>query len=434
VSTPPAGLTSRWRTLRLKYCVRQIDDKVEGTGAQIYVGLENIESWTGRYLNNETESRGDGTSIRFASGDVLFGKLRPYLAKCLRAEWDGACTSELLVLRPRHLESRYLQFLMLSRDWIEVVNSSTYGAKMPRANWDFIGNLRVPVPEPNAQRAIANFLERETARIDELVARKERLIHLLNEKLSATITDAVTTSDHHGGAVFRASRADWLAHVPSHWKDMILACATDRIGNGYVGPTRDILTTDETNSVRYIQSLHIKNGRIQFRQPYFVDANWARSNPKSRVSQGDVLIVQTGAGTGGVAVVDQEFDGCHCHALIIVKLKSNLATGRYVNYFLRSSYGRQILESIRTGAMHPHLECSKVREVRLLLPPIAEQRQIVDKLDRIEALVTGARQKMQSCVSTLNVYRTALISAAVTGQIDVRTYRKEPEAVLEPTA
>jgi type I restriction enzyme S subunit len=133
-------------------------------------------------------------------------------------------------------------------------------------------------------------------------------------------------------------------------------------------------------------------------------------------------------------VVDQEFDGCHCHALIIVKLKSNLATGRYVNYFLRSSYGRQILESIRTGAMHPHLECSKVREVRLLLPPIAEQRQIVDKLDRIEALVTGARQKMQSCVSTLNVYRTALISAAVTGQIDVRTYRKEPEAVLEPTA
>lgn len=133
-----SSLRPNWSHRRLKYCVLQIDDKVDQVEvADAYVGLENIESWTGRHIAAGAEGTGEGTSNRFKAGDVLFGKLRPYLAKCFAPSWSGVCTSELLVLRPTILSARYLQFLMLSRPWVELVNSSTYGAEMPRANWEF---------------------------------------------------------------------------------------------------------------------------------------------------------------------------------------------------------------------------------------------------------------------------------------------------------
>ena len=143
-------------TKRLKYVVSLRRSRVEGAADdRPYIGLENIESSTGRLIGETAatdesalSASGESGSLSntFEPGDVLFGKLRPYLAKAWVAAFPGRCTTELLVMQPVETESRFLRYVCLSRDFIDAVDASTFGSKMPRADWDFIGNMPIPVP------------------------------------------------------------------------------------------------------------------------------------------------------------------------------------------------------------------------------------------------------------------------------------------------
>ena len=114
-------------------------------------------------------------------------------AKVYRARGAGSAIGDLLVLSPnRHTDPDFLAYVLLSRVFLEQVNASTYGAKMPRASWDFIKTIRVIAPPLTKQRAIADFLDRETAKIDALIAKAERFIELAKERRAALITAAVT--------------------------------------------------------------------------------------------------------------------------------------------------------------------------------------------------------------------------------------------------
>ncbi|GMT42255.1 MAG: hypothetical protein IEMM0002_0666 [bacterium] len=187
------NIPEHWDAYRLKYCADLINEKVDGNESELpYTGLEHIESWTGKRIASNNGTSSDGQASQFRHGDVLFGKLRPYLAKVLRADDEGICTGELLVLRPDLLIQDFLFYYMLMRDFITIVDSSTYGAKMPRANWEFIANLPVVVPAEEEQRTIAVFLDRETGRIDTLVEKVRGSIEKLREYRTALISAAVT--------------------------------------------------------------------------------------------------------------------------------------------------------------------------------------------------------------------------------------------------
>jgi type I restriction enzyme S subunit len=155
------------------------------------VALDNIESWSGRYIENNAEYESAGTA--FQPGDILFGKLRPYLAKVWLADRPGEAVGDFHVIRTWLPNiPAFLLRLLLSRDLISLIDGSTYGAKMPRASWEFIGSLPIPIPTSKEQQAIAAFLDAETARIDSLIADAEKAIELLRESRTALISDAVT--------------------------------------------------------------------------------------------------------------------------------------------------------------------------------------------------------------------------------------------------
>lgn len=123
-----------WEVRRLKYSVDRINRKVDGKESDLpYTGLEHIESWTAKRIAANSSATSEGQANLYRRGDVLFGKLRPYLAKVYAAEAEGACTGELLVLRPRAVLQRFLRDYLLNPDFISIVDSSTYGSKMPRA-------------------------------------------------------------------------------------------------------------------------------------------------------------------------------------------------------------------------------------------------------------------------------------------------------------
>ena len=189
-----------WRVRRLKYCVCDNDkdgvlQRKTNECTHRYLGLEAVESWTGKVDDPEAlPLRSIGSSSRcFSRGDVLFGKLRPYLAKSCRPDFDGLCSGEFLVLEgSEDLDNRYLLYLLLSQYMVAMSDASAYGTKMPRTNWQELGSLLVPVPTIREQRAICSFLEDATGRIDDLVSICRMLIDRLREKREALITAAVT--------------------------------------------------------------------------------------------------------------------------------------------------------------------------------------------------------------------------------------------------
>ena len=190
-------IPAHWEVTRLKYAasihVGMLDRKPDDA---IYIGLENIEPWTGRFLLNNQAENVDGIVASFDAGDVLFGKLRPYLAKSARPDFCGVASSEIIALRPvNQCSQSYLMYCLLNKPYIRWIDTLTYGARMPRVSPDQVGGSVMPLPPPPEQRAIAAFLDRETARIDALVAKQERLIELLRAKRAALISQAVTCED-----------------------------------------------------------------------------------------------------------------------------------------------------------------------------------------------------------------------------------------------
>ena len=221
---------SQFPTKRLKNVVRLRRSRVEGSeDDRPYVGLENIESWTGRLLGNSaptdenTSALAKGTSLSntFEPGDVLFGKLRPYLAKAWVAEFPGRSTTEFLVMSPVAVEPRFLRYVCLWHDFVDAVDASTFGSKMPRADWRLhrpsMPRVRCP-PEWRTQRVVADYLDRETARLDALVVAKERVLGLLAEKRRALITRAVTRG-LDPARHFRDSGIPWLGEIPAALDD-----------------------------------------------------------------------------------------------------------------------------------------------------------------------------------------------------------------------
>ena len=361
----------------------------------------------------------------FREGDVTIAKITPCYENGKGALMLGLTngigfgTTELIVARPipSQITGTYLHYLFISPDFRGIGESHMYGAggqkRVPDA---FVRNFATAIPPLAEQTAIAAFLDHETAKIDALVAEQERLIELLKEKRQAVISHAVTKG-LNPDAPMRDSGIEWLGEVPKHWGTRTIAKASSKITNGFVGPTRDILVESGTP---YIQATHIKKGRVNFDDGYFVTPEWSRSHAKSILAEGDVLIVQTGAGTGDVGLVSCNEVGFNCHALIIVACIEHLLSGAFLTAVLQSDYGQQKLESIQTGGMHPHLNCGNVKYVEIPLPTVVEQAVIVAFLETELAKFTTLTTEANRVIDLLKERRTALISAAVTGQIDVR--------------
>ncbi len=176
---------------KLKRIVKNIVKKNALIG-KIYM-LENIESWTGQILGTTEPENISGELISFKKGDVLFGKLRPYLAKIMLAFEEGSCSGEFLVLRhSKEMEPKFLFYKMITKEFINQVNAATYGAKMPRASWEILGNISIQLPALNEQKKIIEKLDRLTDKIAKAKNKIYESVQLLEEYKISLISNAVT--------------------------------------------------------------------------------------------------------------------------------------------------------------------------------------------------------------------------------------------------
>lgn len=360
----------------------------------------------------------EANNLELRTGDLLVSEGGDVGRSAIWRNEVANCHFQNSVNRVRALTDSRTDFLFY---WMSTIKAKGYvdvlcnKSTIAHFTAEKVAAVPVPVPTPDEQAAISAFLDRETAKIDGLVAEQKRLIALLTEKRQAVISHTIARG-LNSDVPMKDSGSEWLGEIPAHWKLRRIGSVSTKITNGYVGPTRDILVDD---GVRYLQSLHIKRNQINFHSPYFVTEEWNQQHVKSILKAGDVLIVQTGD-IGQVAVVPREFAGCNCHALIIVSPADDVLQGEWLAWVLNSAYGLSALLAIQTGALHPHLNCGNVKDVAIPLPPIDEQSTLVAHIENRTRDFDRLIDEAQSAITLLQERRAALISAAVTGKIDVR--------------
>ena len=399
---------------RLKHCARLITAKAESRCNPL--ALENIESWTGRLIPSEGDYQGEGTA--FGSGDILFGKLRPYLAKVHLAERPGEAVGDFHVLRPEHsLDGRFAQYGMLTRGFIGIVDGSTYGSMMPRASWEFVGGMPIALPASCEQPRIAAFLDHETAKIDTLIAEQQRLIELLQEKRQAVISHAVTKG-LNPDAPIKDSRIEWLGEVPEHWEVRRVKTVSSFTTSGPRGWSERV----GEDGALFVQSGDLDDAmgvdfanckRVQ------VGADAAAEAVRTQLQNGDVVTCVTGAKTGNVAVCSTVPEVSYVNQHVCLIRPTEHVRPQFLGMLLKSGFGQTYFSLAQYG-LKQGLSLEDVREAPVLMPPLAEQQAIIDfvreQASRSVALVDQAERS----IALLQERRSALISAAVTGQIDVR--------------
>jgi|GEM_PF-477825 len=394
---------------RLKYSAISQNRKLAYSETdRAYIGLEDIESWTGRLLPGE-RAEPEGTVSIYEVGDVLFGKLRPYLAKVHLAEEAGACSTEALVLRPqRSLHPAYLKYVLLDPQRIDEINASTFGAQMPRASWDFIGNCKIFVPELTTQKAIAAFLDRETTRIDKLIAKKERQVELLHVRAKQAVAELVTGATVEGMATVETG-LDNIPRIPAHWSLL----RAGHLFHEVAEPNTDDLPVLSVSIHTGISDRQLDDEERDRKVNLIED----RSSYKC-VRPGYLAYNMMRAWQGAVGV--STVDGAVSPAYVVAKPTRDLHS-LYYQYLLRTP---PFIEQMRQGSkgitdFRLRLYWGQFRLIMLPVPPMEEQHRIAAEAERELAHADEAAARIVRSVALLREHRAALIAAAVAGQIDI---------------
>ncbi len=185
-------IPEHWEVKRLMFVTENFNKKVLGSESKLpYLGMESIESKTGQ-LSNET-SEAEGLASYFKEDQILFGKLRPYLAKVYLTTFEGLCSTEFMVMSVRsEISNTFLKYQLLSNRFIAQINSSTYGSKMPRASAEYIKRQSITLPPTEEQKLIVDYIDSITNKVNKTLSSYNSQIDRLKEYKTILINQAVT--------------------------------------------------------------------------------------------------------------------------------------------------------------------------------------------------------------------------------------------------
>ena len=369
-------------------------------------------------FNTTTEVQWAGAPVpqaEIGNGDILIGMDGDFSV----GWWaHGPALLNQRLCSVRALEVRLSQrYLFYSLPFpLSALNDVTYATTVKHVSSLEILKFRLPCPSLDEQRAIATFLDRETAKIDELVARKERLIELLREKRTALITRAVTRG-LDPNVPMKDSGVEWLGEIPAHWEVKKLGYVTN-IGNGST-PSRNEARYWVDGSHPWLTSAKINEGVISTADQFVTDVA-LRECHLPGVPAGSALVAITGEGqTRGRAAL-LSIDSTISQHLAYVTPSCPDVDASFLVRLLEARYDWLRDESSGLGSTRAALTCEFLRSARFAFPPTGEQRAIAALVGCETAKIDTLIAKVKTACSQLGEFRIALISAAVTGKIDVR--------------
>ena len=379
------------------------------------IGIGRYREQGFRYIDDDTFDTLRCTEV--APGDVLICRLaapvgRACLAPDLGVRMITSVDVAILKLSANY-DGRYVVYCLSSKPYLDWMQSVCRGGTRDRVSRSMLGSAQIPVPPFPEERAIADFLDCETAKIDMLIAKNARLIELLQEKRAALITRAVTKGlDLH--AAMKDSGVEWLGEIPAHWEVSTLK-RIGRIGAGSGFPHDEQGSMDEALPFFKVSDMNLPENQVLMQQQVNTVSLATARRLGAEVFPSDTIVFPK---VGAALLTNKRRilarDSCLDNNIMAL-IPGHVQT-RYLYHFLSClDLGRLA----NPGAV-PSVNKSQVHELPTLSPPFREQRAIAVFLDRETARIEAFVQRVQQVIEKLQEYRSALITAAVTGQIDVR--------------
>jgi len=383
---------AHWNVKALKFCADLVTDRVDGSTVEsLYVGLEHIESKTGRLIREEgSQEEAESTVNCFRNNDVLFGKLRPYLAKAAVAESDGICSSEILVYRPHGLTSQYLKHVMLLDGFIKEVNASTFGSKMPRADATFISRLPVPQPPLDEQIAIAAYLDTKTNRIDELIEEKKVLIGNLYELKRSVILEHISCD----GEIWKVSHAF-------------------KLGSGTTPPSGEDIWY--AGNIPWVQTSELRERSIDSTEKMVSIEAVEKFSALKVYPAGTLMVAMYGATIGRLGILNVE---ATCNQACCTLIPEGPVTSEFLFWWLYANKHELLLRA--SGGTQPNISSAVISNLRFRAPDLNEQKSRVALIQNEVARIENLAKHVESEIEFLKEFRSAMITDAVLGRIDVR--------------
>jgi type I restriction enzyme, S subunit len=384
----------------------------------------------------ETELNPNGTYPVYSSqtkNNGCLGFIDTYDFDCTQITWttDGAnagtvflrrgkhnCTNvcgTLLPLKPaRHDIHFYTFFLGYVTQFYK--RPDTNGAKIMNGE---MASIRLAVPPVYEQRQIAAYLNRETAKIDKLIAKQHKLIKLLQEKRQAVISQAVTKG-LDPNVKMKDSGVEWLGEVPEHWDIQKLSRLTLKIGSGKT--PRGGADTYKSEGILFIRSQNVYDDGLRLADVVYIDSETDSELSSSRVQPGDIFLNITGASIGRTCIAPSDIGAANVNQHVcIIRLSHDSQVGReYLSWFLKSNEIKNAIDFSQNGAAREGLNFEQISNFRVPIPTYEDQKVICEKITEIISGIDTILHRCRHSVDLLIEHRQALIAAAVTGKIDVR--------------
>lgn len=392
-----------WELNKIKYLTTiRSESAIYNPEEDKYIGLENVNGYSDNVVETDTEYDYSMQSI-CKKNDILFSKLRPYLAKVFIAKHNSFCTGEFIVFSSFNGDRRYLFYSILNPKFIENINSSTYGAKMPRANPQYIFDQQICLPPLDEQQRIAEFLDRECGKIDGLKADIQAQIDTLEQYKRSVITEAVT----HGlnpSAPMKECSVSWARQIPQHWKVM---------------PNKHLMT-----KIKNICPIY-KGEDILSLTMYGVivrDLDAGGKMPSSfdgyqYIKKGNLLmcLFDIDVTPRCIGIIKQ--NGITSPAYSQFKMKKIANARFYYYYYLMLDYTKELLHLAKN--LRHSLTEDQLGAIKQLVPPLDEQQEIADYLDNKCAEIEQIIADKKTQIETLDGYKKSLIYEYVTGKKEV---------------
>ncbi|MDO5341786.1 MAG: restriction endonuclease subunit S [Bacteroidia bacterium] len=395
-------IPGHWKTMRSKFLLRL---QTNSSKRPNKIGLENIEGFTGRYLSTDSTFEGDG--VDFDKGDIVYGKLRPYLCKVWLAEFDGNAVGDFYVYRTsEEYFNEYAKYFMMSNLFTDICNASTYGAKMPRVSSQFIQSLQIPLPPLSEQHSIVSYLDDKCVKIDKMLEGKQKQIELLAEMKQRIIADAVTRG-LNPDVKMKTTNIPWLPEIPEHWGEQRMASLFS--GDIEVNKDFEFKKAFKFNYGQLVPKNEIGDPE-EYREVYV---------KYSKIKQGDILVNGLNLNYDFISqrVACAPSEGIITSAYVVCRPREGVNYD-YYTFLFKSMDSMKLFHGMGTG-IRLTLSFKEMKKQILPIPPKEEQRAIVSYITEKTTKIDTLAAKLQQEIESIKEYKQRLISDVVTGQIKV---------------
>jgi type I restriction enzyme S subunit len=348
-------------------------------------------------------------------GDLVLNKMKTWQGSLGISEYEGIVSPAYIVARPLTKDSpAFLHHLLRSLPLIAEYGARSKGIRPSQWDlpWDEFQNITVELPSRATQRVIADYLDRETSRLDALIAAKRRIVELWEERRISAAHATVTGVQIDG--VRQTSGSPWLGSIPSHWR-------MARLGSLFEVQLGRMLSAERRTGAhlrRYLRNINIRWGSVDTSDLAEMDFP-PIDRSRYLVRAGDLLVNEGGAGIGRAAIWNGEIDEVYYQKSVHRVRPRRYLSVRWLLEWLRVAVNRNVFEVEGNLATIPHVPAEALRQYRVPCPPEAEMNALIAALDASVDRGASARRATTKQLDLLQERRAALITAAVTGQLDI---------------